>query len=408
MKKLIMLVLFGFAAVCFAQTHSLEIHAAIDGEPGYCDSLLSLVGASPGAGTHDIPSGDSIEISLDTTLVEVAPGTRDSCYGWTNIDETGDSTRGEGASFPFISTENTTVVWNFKRQFTFEVSSRHPGYGSPSPPYGINWIDSGDTIITSIDSTDGSLVCIGYNGTGSVPPVGFGYSWTGVIEEPSSIEWEVCYGPAPICSLLVISDHGPCVPTAGNWNYILRGDTITAFASLYDISDSDSGIVYECIGWLGEGCVPPFGFTNCCSLIACDSCGYGIIEWLWDTIYTDISEDIALPQGISINAHPNPFNSAVTIVAPAGAEIEILDVNGRRISVIARRANARRDNLSDDEIAALPSVTRNDGVCEFVWQPAASLSSGVYLVRMRFDNRSLSGDEASDSGTTTKRIVYLK
>jgi len=40
--------------------------------------------------------------------------------------------------------------------------------------------------------------------------------------------------------------------------------------------------------------------------------------------------------------------------------------------------------------------------------PYRDLGSGVYLARARFNNRSLSGDEASGSGTITKRIVYLK
>ena len=110
-----------------------------------------------------------------------------------------------------------------------------------------------------------------------------------------------------------------------------------------------------------------------------------------------IIENRNLPSAFTISAHPNPFNGAVTITAPEGAEIEIYDVNGRRISVIARRANARRGNLSDYEIAALPSVTRNDGVSEFVWQPAPTLPSSVYLVRARFGGC-----------VVTRRLVYLK
>jgi len=38
------------------------------------------------------------------------------------------------------------------------------------------------------------------------------------------------------------------------------------------------------------------------------------------------------PESFEISAHPNPFNSAVSITAPAGAEIEIFNVNGRIVA----------------------------------------------------------------------------
>jgi len=133
-----------------------------------------------------------------------------------------------------------------------------------------------------------------------------------------------------------------------------------------------------------------------------DTCRMYMFE-LDDNVWASIEEspNPVKPSAFTISAHPNPFNSAVSITAPAGAEIEVFDVNGRRISVIARRANARRGNLSDDEIAALPSVTRNDGVSEFVWQPSENLGSGVYLVRAKFP-------QETASAAFTKRIVYLK
>ncbi|MCD6501629.1 T9SS type A sorting domain-containing protein [bacterium] len=149
------------------------------------------------------------------------------------------------------------------------------------------------------------------------------------------------------------------------------------------------GIIYECIGWLGEGCVPPFGFTNICSL-ACDD--YGTLEWLWDTVATGIDEESIFPENISISAYQHPFNSSVTILLAAGGVgasdarsgqvgIEIFDISGRLV-------------------ADLP-VT-NCGIPQFVptpviWQPEKSVGSGIYLIRAKI------GD-----GEITKRIVYLK
>lgn len=46
----------------------------------------------------------------------------------------------------------------------------------------------------------------------------------------------------------------------------------------------------------------------------------------------DIAETIIKPQTFTLSASPNPFNSAVSITTPAGAKIEIYDVNGRRLA----------------------------------------------------------------------------
>jgi hypothetical protein len=121
------------------------------------------------------------------------------------------------------------------------------------------------------------------------------------------------------------------------------------------------------------------------------------------------------PSAIEISAHPNPFNSAVTIAldgvgdgSPVPFDVEIFDVNGRKIDVIARRAEPN-EAISPNNRSSVPLDTRRDAVsinnCEFVWQPAPSLGSGVYLVRARVGGR---GDLAPMGQTAVKRVVYLK
>jgi hypothetical protein len=126
----------------------------------------------------------------------------------------------------------------------------------------------------------------------------------------------------------------------------------------------------------------------------------------------------ARPSAIEISAYPNPFNSAVTIAvdgvgdgSPVPFDVEIYDVNGRKIDVIARRAEPN-EAISPNNRSSVPLDTRRDAVsinnCEFIWQPDdESLPSGVYLVRARVGGR---GDLAptADDGAATKRIVYLK
>jgi len=130
--------------------------------------------------------------------------------------------------------------------------------------------------------------------------------------------------------------------------------------------------------------------------------------------------EIDLPHSLAISAHPNPFNSAVTIAldAPVGAycntplQIEIFDISGRRVAQLpdggtvgagfTPALNDVADNNERD--GARPSPTTR----EFTWTPNETIGSGVYLVRATFNNpRSLSGAEAGGA-TAVKRVVYLK
>ncbi len=106
---------------------------------------------------------------------------------------------------------------------------------------------------------------------------------------------------------------------------------------------------------------------------------------------TGIVETPAKPDYIAISAYPNPFNSAVTITAPAGAEIETYDVNGRLLDVIPdydRESSGAEENLDF-------RLYGNDRTV--VWQPSKNITSGIYLVRAKIDDQ-----------TTSNKIIYLK
>jgi len=115
-------------------------------------------------------------------------------------------------------------------------------------------------------------------------------------------------------------------------------------------------------------------------------------------------KEYSTPTIYLLTAYPNPFNSAVRIAVAnrrglinQTPTVEIFDVNGRCISVIARpEAAAISSNKGDCFVGQSPS--RNDGQSQFTWQPTPFIGSGVYLVRAR----------AGDESTITKRIVYLK
>jgi hypothetical protein len=127
-------------------------------------------------------------------------------------------------------------------------------------------------------------------------------------------------------------------------------------------------------------------------------------QWIWSApVYLEnepllTEETSSLPERISLSAHPNPFNSAVTIGIDKRSEssnplsrIEIFDVNGRIVDNIAVGAyGIRPGNVSR-------SLTRTDR--GFVWRPDVSIPSGVYLVRANIE----------DSGKSESiRIIYIK
>ncbi|HHS50037.1 MAG TPA: CocE/NonD family hydrolase [candidate division Zixibacteria bacterium] len=127
---------------------------------------------------------------------------------------------------------------------------------------------------------------------------------------------------------------------------------------------------------------------------------------------SDDAPPIGKPESFAIFAYPNPFNSTVTItidgVGPHGRapmQVEIFDVSGRLVERIPLAPL--------NKVGVEPRETGGS----FIWQPDPDLPSGVYLVRARWDSRSLSGVEATEGGrgdldptgtVAAKRLVYLK
>jgi hypothetical protein len=126
-----------------------------------------------------------------------------------------------------------------------------------------------------------------------------------------------------------------------------------------------------------------------------------------DSVVSTIGETAPVkPSAIEISAHPNPFNSSVTIAiegvgdgSPVPFDVEIYDLNGRMVD---------RGTVGAYCIRPFDGSTRlTPTTQEYIWQPDESLPSGVYLVRARVETGSINGVEATGA-TATKRIVYLK
>ncbi len=104
----------------------------------------------------------------------------------------------------------------------------------------------------------------------------------------------------------------------------------------------------------------------------------------------DVPERTSRPTDFALHISPNPFNSAVRIEAPAGAGIEIFDLNGRIVY---------RNPVGDG--SPIPNANGRGDLAptsrEFVWCPGESVTSGVYLVRATAGNNE-----------TSKKVILLK
>jgi len=153
------------------------------------------------------------------------------------------------------------------------------------------------------------------------------------------------------------------------------------------------------------------------------SCQRPPCRFSWKDVPSSIEEPtpkISLSAAFEIFAWSPPFNSAVTIAldipvgdgSPAPISVEIYDVNGWRIDVIARRVQPDEAISYGCEKDCFGQSPSNDNAGEFTWTPAPSLPSGVYLVRARFDSAQRPdggrGDLDPTGKTATRRVVYLK
>ena len=79
----------------------------------------------------------------------------------------------------------------------------------------------------------------------------------------------------------------------------------------------------------------------------------------------------------------------------AGAEIEIFDIAGRMVETLRPSATSLVKGGTEPVPLNKGDVAQRQGV--YIWQPSASVTSGIYLVRAVVGGESVS-----------KRIVYLK
>ncbi|GEM_PF-1571749 len=201
------------------------------------------------------------------------------------------------------------------------------------------------------------------------------------------------------------------------------------------VSFYDSGCGWNDTTWLvlvnGDSiapdyaCVNVYGDTVLCNLFSCGITIYSgdtatvefavwdvpdigppnrrTYEW-WFMLVSGIGEK-NLPEEIGLSVWPNPFNSALNIAlrgvgaterSPGQIAVEIFDINGR--SVYAPSPSVPLPKGEGGQVLLPPGEGGSKSrMRAFTWQPDESLSSGVYLIRARVGDKSV-----------TKKILYLK
>lgn len=79
----------------------------------------------------------------------------------------------------------------------------------------------------------------------------------------------------------------------------------------------------------------------------------------------------SMPEMLTLDFYPNPFNASLNIVAPGDADIEIFDINGRQIAVLEKGSR--------------------------IWTPDKNIPTGIYSIRAR------TGDK-----TISKKVAFIK
>ena len=147
--------------------------------------------------------------------------------------------------------------------------------------------------------------------------------------------------------------------------YEFRGHELGARFVAPDILEIDNPPIHN----------PVYDTVEVCLMFLPDPTGETV---LWDFPVCDTFKfdydgikETATPDHFTISTYPNPFNSAVNIVAPENTTIEIFDIDGKHITKFSKN--------------------------ESIWRPSECVSSGIYLIRA-----------TNGINSVSKRVLYIK
>ncbi|MBN2542959.1 hypothetical protein JXI42_08845 [bacterium] len=203
------------------------------------------------------------------------------CLGWHGYGSI--DSNGTDNNVTFNIWEETYLVWDWSENLIFTVNNPR-GYGTPDPPVGTYSYPPGSYISGRMYDwpeydpiRDDTMYCIGYNGTGDLPPVSPQLDFAFTITEPSSITW--LWLPADsVARLIVTSEYDD--PHPYDTTFWRIGSNVNAHVDAFE--EITPGIRAYCIGWTGTGSVRPTGTTNNMNFVIMLP---STIHWNWEIKY---------------------------------------------------------------------------------------------------------------------------
>ncbi|NLG54709.1 MAG: hypothetical protein GX542_03535, partial [Rhodococcus sp.] len=221
----------------------------------------------PEPGAHTFEQGSRVTNRVDAVVDD--KGTRYRCVGWRL--EGGDPASGVTNECVTVIERNCVLTWLWETNYCLSAASQGPGVLRG----GSEWYAAGATAHLTAEA-EAHATFRRFEGDLEGATI-VGNTVSLVMNGPRSVT--AVFEP-DMYTLLVLSEHGGCVPEAGTHAYAW-GTSVACAVTNASVSAGDGLIRYDCIGWIGSGDVTNGVGTNCCFTLKTDSS----LAWQWQTNY---------------------------------------------------------------------------------------------------------------------------
>lgn len=223
----------------------------------------------PAAGSEAGDYGRVENCSVSPTIVSLSSSERMICTGWSGTGDVESS--GSNVTTSVMITQDSSLTWNWKKQYVLEASGGLNGWVSPTS----TWFD-----------VDASAQCLATANSGYQ----FDY-WSGDVavtdttNNPVTVTMDAARtlraNFIEVRPILVVSNSiGGCSPAPGTHTEYDYGDEIGLLIYQTPYPSNALSTHYVCTGWNGSGSVPSSGSGSYTNIILQEA---SLISWNWKT-----------------------------------------------------------------------------------------------------------------------------